>query len=235
MRIHNKLFAVLLTSSVLLISIMFALMQWSIDRGMLDYVNTKEAQQLQLIVAALANVYAESNSWQPLQTDRGLLRRLLRDNHVLRLLPKTPPDKRPPPPQAAQHQHRDKWYARYKKARLRNIAVLDQQQRVVVGFIDPQVQRDPNANINRLAIVHQQQTVGWLILPKQREITDGFELQFLQQQRAALFVISLVVIVFTALITLPLARHFVRPIKRLADSTRQLNEGHYQLQLPVDR
>ncbi len=66
MHIQHKLFSVLLITRLALVGIMFALMQWSIDHGMLDYINTKEADNLQPLVDKLTQIYAEQKSWKTL-------------------------------------------------------------------------------------------------------------------------------------------------------------------------
>ncbi|MFT4654693.1 MAG: two-component system sensor histidine kinase BaeS, partial [Patiriisocius sp.] len=53
MRIQSKLFATFLLSSVFLTVTLIAVIQWSIGKGMIDYVNAKELEALQPVRAAL--------------------------------------------------------------------------------------------------------------------------------------------------------------------------------------
>lgn len=64
MKIQNKLFLILFGYSLLLVTILVFLMQWSIGKGMVDYVNTKEVEALKPVVVALAKEYQVDNSWQ---------------------------------------------------------------------------------------------------------------------------------------------------------------------------
>ena len=64
MRIFPKLLLALLLTSFTLLLVLYALMQWGIDRGMLNYVNQRQMQSLQLVSENLASVYQEHNSWQ---------------------------------------------------------------------------------------------------------------------------------------------------------------------------
>ncbi|ARN72771.1 ATP-binding protein [Oceanicoccus sagamiensis] len=223
MRIQNKLFFIILLYSSALIGMMFLLMQWSIDRGMLDYVNTKEAEAVQPVVAGLAAIYAQQQSWDNLKDNKRQFRDLLRQHNIERLLPppsrknrnrEKPNNRRPPP---------------------KNIAVLDKQLQPVLGRISHNALTDSEMKVNQIAIVHNSQTVGWLILPKRKEITEGFELQFLEQQREAFIAISLLLIVLAIIIAFPLARHFVQPVNRLAAGTLALTQGDYKVSLPLDR
>jgi two-component system sensor histidine kinase BaeS len=66
MKILTKLIVALLLTSFLILSALFAVMQWSFDRGMLDYVNQKELASLQLFSENLARFYRQEKTWQPL-------------------------------------------------------------------------------------------------------------------------------------------------------------------------
>ena len=64
MRIFPKLLLVFLLTSFALLLILYGLMQWGLDRGMLNYVNQRQVQSLQLVSDNLAAVYQEQNGWQ---------------------------------------------------------------------------------------------------------------------------------------------------------------------------
>jgi two-component system sensor histidine kinase BaeS len=66
MKILTKLIIALSLTSFLILSALFAVMQWSFDRGMLDYVNQKQIASLQLFSENLAKFYQQGNTWQPL-------------------------------------------------------------------------------------------------------------------------------------------------------------------------
>ena len=66
MRIFPKLLLILLLTSAMVLSLLYALMQWSFDRGMLNYVNQRQLQSMQLLSDNLANFYQEKGSWDDL-------------------------------------------------------------------------------------------------------------------------------------------------------------------------
>ncbi|WP_198435654.1 ATP-binding protein [Moritella sp. F3] len=66
MRIFPKLLLILLLTSAMVLSLLYALMQWSFDRGMLNYVNQRQLQSMQLLADNLANFYQEKGSWETL-------------------------------------------------------------------------------------------------------------------------------------------------------------------------
>jgi len=66
-RVQYKLFAITLLASLLLVSLMMALAQWSFDRGLLEHVNKRALQQYQTLTEQLASHYQQQGSWQSLQ------------------------------------------------------------------------------------------------------------------------------------------------------------------------
>jgi len=66
MKILTKIIIALSLTSFLILSALFAVMQWSFDRGMLDYVNQKQLASLQLFSENLVQFYRQENTWQPL-------------------------------------------------------------------------------------------------------------------------------------------------------------------------
>jgi len=66
MKIFTKLILILLFTSLLLLTVIYAAVQWSFDRGMLEYVNKKELASLQLLSKNLTRFYQQSQSWESL-------------------------------------------------------------------------------------------------------------------------------------------------------------------------
>ena len=64
MRIFPKLLLALLLTSFALLILLYTLMQWGIDRGMLNYANQRQVQSLQLVAENLAAAYQAHNGWQ---------------------------------------------------------------------------------------------------------------------------------------------------------------------------
>ena len=206
MRIQSKIFLAILGSSLLLVATVMLLAQWSVARGMLDYVNDRQLQRAQNIAEELGEFYRESGSWQPLRDDSRLFRRIVlnaldsREPHPHGKLP------RPPIP----------------------LALLDDQQQLVVGMPPP-----PPTKL--IAIELDEQKIGYLVVAQMREINSGFEQQFLRRQRSTLAVIGMALFAIAALIALPLARHIVKPIRQLTHGTHELTQGNYAVALPTQR
>ncbi|MFB0981454.1 MAG: two-component sensor histidine kinase, partial [Alteromonadaceae bacterium] len=72
MKIFTKLILALLLTSLLILTIIFTVVQLSFDRGMLDYVNQKQLENLQLFSDNLSRYYQKKGNWQSLLTDNDL-------------------------------------------------------------------------------------------------------------------------------------------------------------------
>lgn len=206
MRIQYKVFLAILVSSLVLVGTVLLLVQWSVARGMLDYVNKRQEQRAQAVAGELAEFYRENGTWRPLHYAPHLLHQLI--FNAMGNEPPRPSRMMPPPPP--------------------QLALLDDEQRLVAG-IPPE---PPN---NLLPIDLNGETVGWLVVPQMREIRTGFEEQFLRRQRSSLWLIGAALVAVAALIALPFARHLVKPIRQLALGTHQLTQGNYAVTLPVER
>lgn len=205
MRIQYKLFITLFGSSVLLVATVMLLVQWSFARGMLEYVNKRQLQRGQVVAQELADFYRDAQSWQRLQKRPRLFRHIVSD-----ALDTGEPGRRLPPRPAPP------------------LALLDREQRLLAGILPP----PPNSLV---PIELDGAVIGWLAVPQAREIRSGYEGQFLREQRFTLLLIGTVLAALTAMITLPLARHLVKPIRQLHRGTHQLTQGNYAVALPVTR
>lgn len=252
MRIKFKMFLATLTTSALLVGAMYTLVQWSVDRGMLHYVNQRDAERISYNVAQLALYYEDIGHWEDLRTHRtfhnvatgtndqapqrgGRDRGMPQGRHgEPRGDGRHSEDRRP-------HDRRDKGQPSPSRpgafessaietgADPRNLTLFDAQKNII--------KESPRATDSDqlYPIEADGELVGWLSLDRREKITDGYELQFLQQQRETLLAISLLVFLISALLALPLAHNLVRPIRQLAAGAEKLSGGDYAVILETQR
>jgi two-component system sensor histidine kinase BaeS len=79
---------------------------------------------------------------------------------------------------------------------------------------------------------HKGGIVGYLGLMKRRSPSDEFQQRFLKEQKYSLFLVTGVILLLAAGLSLPLARRLVRPIRALAAATRRLASGEYASRVP---
>ena len=233
MKIQNKLFLVIFSFSLLLVAALVLLIQWSINRGIVDYVNSKEVETLKPLVTQLANEYKKQNNWSALQNNHkkfgDLLFLTLKDNindlpqrpraslKRPRALPPQSENERPPRTDSHPPIHDDRF------------ALLDHNKSIVAGHYLP------NSDYNQTSIEIDNVNVGWLVSPKYKHITDGYELDFIKQQQSYLGLIALVAMLLVGLITLPLAHHLAEPIKKIILGMHKLTQGDYDQHIKLNR
>ncbi|MBT4518359.1 MAG: HAMP domain-containing protein [Halieaceae bacterium] len=247
--IQLKLFIASLITSAALVGVMYGVMVWSVDRGMLSYVNQRDMPELQQAIDKLATYYRKSGSWQKLVRNRREFDDIFRDGargqvrdasdlqegRDSRRLRRRDPDRRPPPhddrgrPPPPEDHPRDGSRAPPEDSIAVGLTLLDAHRGVVTGRYDPQ------RNQHLLPIEVSGEVVGWVVKTHRDTISDGFLLQFLREQREALALISVFVFFLSALLSYLFSRHLVGPIKVLATATEHLTHGDYTVSLSIPR
>ncbi|MBN1141467.1 MAG: HAMP domain-containing protein [Deltaproteobacteria bacterium] len=243
--IQHKLFMALVAASGLAVLAMFAIMQWSIDRGFLQYVNTLEQDHLQRLSGSLVEAFAREGSWDAL---RGNPRRVMEIlfGSLPDGMPHPEPGPRPEPPPLPGH---GPWPPAVRSpvpppgngGNFRpgqpppepghpfrgRIFLLDKEQRPVFGL--GKIPAEPDL----IPLTHQGETIGYLGLVKPRRISDTHQLRFVKSQKLALALVASAVLAVSALFSLPLARRLVKPLQALARAARGLSGGDYALRVPA--
>jgi two-component system sensor histidine kinase BaeS len=78
-------------------------------------------------------------------------------------------------------------------------------------------------------------SIGFLAVSKRDQLTAGYELNFVEQQQRYILFIALGLVLVAMLIAMPLAAHFVKPIKRLTSAMSKLTSGEYQQRIDLKR
>ena len=223
----TRFFLVLLAATALVACGMFVIMQWSIDRGFLRYVNTLELERLERLGGVLEDRYAAAGGWDFLRDEPLALPRLL-----VQSLP--PGEPRP--------EHLDRLERRLERRQGRReqapppgmshlfelrVQLLDSERRHLGGSRAPL----PAEALTALRV--QGETVGYLGLVPQKNLADVRQLRFLKEQKLALALVAGLTLVVSALLALPLAQRLVRPLRDLAAASRRLASGAYGERVPV--
>ena len=244
MKIQNKFFLILFSFSLILVTIAALLMQWSIGKGMIDYVNTKEQQALQPLIKSLANAYQINDDWSSLRNKN----RKFSDLVYLKLngsqFMQPAPDNRPPPIEFnARHNDLDPLLNQRQNNKNRQppwrstldnpspwYSVLDSQKNLVVGYYRNQ------SDYNQMPIsIDDDEIVGFLLVPKRDQVFDGYELAFIEQQESYLWLFALIALLLVGLVSLPLARNVLGPINLIAQGMHQLTQGTYKQKIVLAR
>ena len=220
--ITHRLFLSILAATSLAVVSMFLIMQWSINRGFLQYLKAMDEGRLEQMAVNLEQVYAEHGSWDFLRDNPRFLMEQLLDVHPDDALLKRfrEPNKNndvppfPPPPEGV---HRPGL----------PLVILDAERKPLFGnAVDVQ-------EVNFKPIVHNNETVGYVGLLPPRQFLNPQQLQFLRQQKSALILAAFGMVLVVVIFSLPLANRLVRPIRAIAKATRDLASGKYSIRVPV--
>lgn len=217
MSIKYRLLLALLGATGAVVLCMFFLLQWSVDRGFLRYVNTIEQERLEALAGELERTYAERGSWEFLRADFG---RWLRTMTLDRLGEAA----ESPPPEGRGNSRRGE---RSLGHQMRRLVLLDAGRVPVYGG-----QREAS-EIEFRPLRLGGEVIGYLGLAPRRELTDVHQLQFVEQQRLAMALVAAVIFLVSAGLAFPLAHRLVRPLRSLAEATHRLAAGHYATRVVV--
>jgi two-component system sensor histidine kinase BaeS len=230
--ISHRLFLAILAASALSVTAMFSIMQWSIDRGFLRYVNNLEQMQLSLIAGELEADYGSEGSWAFVRNDHSYWRRLLMTTMPTMGCP--PPWTTPPPPsmpcpdcQDGPGGHHDRPALQGERNFMMRLLVQDSEGKTLIG-----PDRVPK-NATLLPLRHQGRTIGNLGLLPLSDLSESHELRFLKEQKLTLALVALAVVVVAAALALPLAGRLVRPITTLTLAARKMAAGEFSTRVQV--
>ncbi|CAM5792442.1 ATP-binding protein [Castellaniella caeni] len=180
--------------------------RFSFDSGFDDYVQEREQQRLDTLAQLLAADYLEAQGWQFLSDRRDRWWRSLRLSR--RDLPDGREHDEPP---------------------LR-VMLADAQGDWLAGPKLP-----PSPSLRRMPVRADGQVVGWLytLPPMAHVINDEIDRQFQARQLRATWVIVSLSVLLAALVSLLLARVLLVPVRRMAQATHRLAEGHYRTRVRV--
>ncbi len=219
--ITQRLFLSILAATCLAILSMFLVMQWSINRGFLQYLNSLGQSRLEAAAKSLEQAYAEHGNWDFFRDNPRLwIVRIINENFVdigAGELEKSGNGENVLPFPLPEDGH---------KLRL-PLVVLDAEHKPLFGdFAEAE-----EATFE--PIVHNNETVGYVGLLPPRQFLNPLQLRFLKQQKSALILAAFGMVLAVAIFSIPLARRLVRPIRAMAAATRDLASGQYSIRVPV--
>ncbi|KGJ86488.1 ATP-binding protein [Colwellia psychrerythraea] len=245
MKIQNKLFVFLFSYSLILVTVLVLLIQWSIGKGMVEYVISKEIDTLKPVLTNLSKEYQKENNWRSMTDNHPRFRQLISEQltgsdfeskqkkfppehrrfnkteHRPAHMPEHMPMHRPPPPKGFGKRPPPESEAHY--------ALLDIDKKLIVGnYLKTLEYVKTPININN-------QVIGYFAISKRNQLTQGYEVDFIKQQQHYLWLIGLFVMSLVVLVTLPLARHVVEPIKLITRGMHKLTQGDYQQTIELKR
>lgn len=220
--IKSKLFITMLIGACALVLCLFLLIQWSFNRGFLQYANTLEQERFSVLSEKINDHYEQYENWDFL---RGKARAWVK------LLVSSAPE-----------QFATKTYLRNIESEIRSgrfyssesllpgmahifenrIYLLDGEQQVLFGS-PPTI---PSSELEK--INYRGEIVGYLgLLPGEVQY-NAQQLRFLHKQMVEFNIAAGLMILLAASCSLPLAHLIVKPVNSLAASVRSLAMGNFK-------
>ncbi len=225
--ISRRIFVSLLAATGIVVISMLLILQWSVDRGFLHYVNRLEQERLHKLADKLEQAYRVGGNWDFLKQDPAVISRLIavtmaemetaRDQQHPPF-PHPPLPHHPPPP--------DGRPPRFPHIE-RRLIVLDQQRQVVFGL------QPSGASASFLPLTQQGQTIGYLGLLPSKFLSDIHQLRFVRQQKLVYALVAGIMLMVAVVLAMVLSRRLVRPLRQLARATHDLALGRYEVRVPV--
>jgi len=221
--IFFKLFLAVLLSMMLVVGAMMASTYWSFREGLSEYIQKIELERVEALVPVLSQAYQEHGSWDFLRGNRGVWIDLL-DQGLGKGRGKVgdgPIDRPEPPPYHHHGGHHGGPLPNDPVFLGRRLRLLDASRDYVVG---PPYHGDKESF---RPVTVGEVTVGWLAVRPVSVFTDRLAISFLEQQKQANLLITLLALGLSILASLILARVFLAPIRRLAAGVQALSAGQY--------
>ncbi len=221
--ITYRLFLSILAATGLAILSLFFIMRWNIDRGFYQYLKTLDQSRLEQMAGNLEEAYTEHGNWD-----------FLRDNprfEIGSILNARPDDAAAAPsnkiedgremrplPQGPRGGRRSRW----------PFIVLDAERKPVFG------NTEETKGMDFRPVFHNGTTVGYIGLLPPKRFLNPHQLQFLRQQKSALFLAAGGMVLAVMIFSLPLAKRLVRPIRAMTAATDDLASRKYSVRVPVE-
>ncbi len=224
--VTHRVFLAILAANVIIVLSMFLIMQWSVDRGFLKYVNQLEQNRMDRLATKLGRAFNAGGGWESLRETPDTISRLIGE-----IIAENPTQYSPLPvagdTKQEHAQQADPAGRRYYRLEKR-IVVLDAKRKPIFGSSNPE-------DIEIFKPISDKGTVvGYLGLLPSKFVSDMHQLRFVKEQKTVFALVAMVMLLVAAAIALPLARLLVRPLKKLAAATSHLSSGRYDVRVSVD-
>jgi two-component system sensor histidine kinase BaeS len=207
--ITYRLILSILTATGLAILTLFLIMQWSINRGFIQYLGKMGQARLEQVIVELGRVYEEKKSWDFLKTSPPQW-----DLREIRTASEREAG-RPAAPSSDVHHSNGP------------LVILDANKKTVFGSYP----RDEDVNF--LPISANGKVVGYAGLLSLKHFLHPVQVHFLSQQKLTLAFAAAGMVLVVVLISLPLARRLVKPVRAMAQATHDISLGKYTTRIAL--
>ena len=242
-RIRFKLFFVMLLNSIFLVMTMYLLIQWTVDKELIKYINIREQQMLSVISQQLEDDYKAHGDWSFIVRQPRLFHQILRQADG-RTVEHKPMERRQHPPEHRRsfsnnrppfsdrddgdnRPFQDERNFRPPPKDAHNFSLLDREKQVVIGPYRV------GEKYKLMAIESSSGTVGWLAFKRKRNPGDDFDFALQESLTEGFLLISGLVIFLSATFAIPLTYFIVRRIRALTEGAKAISSGELSHRVTV--
>jgi len=233
--ITAKLIAMLLATSLVLVVVMALATRWAFTHGFQEYLAETEVEQLDQARQELAQAFKQHGSWQFIERKHHLWARYILGedegpaHRPAGRGPEGPNGFAPPPPRRfPDGSLLPPPGPKDRAGLLSRLRLLDARQNVVIGA--PSL---PDDEVILKEIEIGDETIGWLSLTAPPISESGVADAFSHEQLEALYPIGLGALLMALIVGIPLGRHMLKPVSRLAEGAHALARGEYSSRVEV--
>lgn len=216
--ITYRLFLSILSATALAILSLFLIMWWNIDRGFRQYLNTLNQSRLGQVAEIMEQAYRENGSWDFLKKGTeswlGRLLSIAPDNEALSKKTKESGKE-------GNVHHSQPAHAKDLERSRGPLVILNADKNPIFGFLE-----EGEEAIFR-PVIHDGKTVGYVGLLWPKNFLHPVQVRFISGQKLALVSAALGMVIVVMILSLPLARRLVKPIKAIVGATHDIASGRY--------
>ena len=221
--ITGKMVLVLLATSLLLVGAMAAAINWSFQKGFLDYLSEIEMGRLDQTEIDLANIYRREGAWDFIASNHALWVTFLPidssqeprlDNDSLRATGSAGLRRPPVLPND-------------RTGLSTRLRLLDVNKNRLIG------PPDTTGRVVLRPIELEGEIIGWLSLTPQTVPANSVDKSFRDEQLKTLYPITAGALLLALVVGVPLGRYLLRPVKAIARGAHKLTGGKFETRLDV--
>ena len=221
--------------------IMYALMLRSFSDGFMHYVEKTESQKLIPFINAITLIYEEQGHWDWAKTQQHQWRFLV-DKHIREMAPSLHNPARQPPPHTLHPRDHNRPHQRPPPPRDRQNHKPQGNRFLVVDthiYLKDKLNQLIIGNPKQINTVHwipmtkAGETLGYIGYAKKNILSNQLDTLFVEEQQRNFLLIALSLIFLSALIALPAASLFLRPLNRVSKMLAKIAKGDYTKRLKI--
>ncbi len=240
MKLKYKLFIALVTSSCLILLLAVGVMQFTIRKNFIGFLNDVEFRNQTGMIDLLKNSYTRHSGWDVFKANPRVWHDLIGSARSVQgvdeMIPPGPrrrprggpkPGSGPGPGPRGPQPSEPAVLPHDPTSLHRRLCLFDEQKNYVAG----ECRRD--SEFDYYPIVLSNRTIGYLGLENMSDMRQPLELAFLKRQTQIVYIIGIGILIISLLVSYVISRQVLGPVNALARGTRQMRQFNFETRVNV--